>query len=693
MEPKAKSFTEVEGIVQDAIAQAVDFVESEITSDRIKAQRYFDGEVDIGYEEGRSSVVATKVRDTVRAVKPSLMRVFMSSARPVEYIPKGPEDVAFAEQATDYMHYVFNQNDGFRVLNDAFHDALIKKQGIVKVYWETTYRTETYSYTDLSQEERDYILSDMGISIVEEEMVMSMAMDEMGMEIEVPSFSMKVARSIPEGSLKIESVPPEEFFVNSQARTLDDAYVVCHRSEMRVGDLVAMGYPFEEVYDLDSLYGASDISEAEDIERRGYAQDDYEDQSGDPAMRNVAITEAYMRLDVEGTGVPVLHRMICGGSGYKLLDFDRVDEVPFAVFEVDPEPHTMYGRSLAELIMDDQDAATSIIRGVLDNVAMTNNPRIGIVDGAVNIDDVLNNEIGAIVRMRQAGAIQDLAVPFTAGQTLNALQYMDALVEQKTGVTQNVALNPDAMQSTTAAGVQATVDAAAAQVEVMVRNLSEGMRRMFGLLLRLHVKHTDEEQLMRMNGQFVPVDPRVWNADMDVQVNVGLGTGREMEKAAALQGILQIQQQVYQNYGPMNGLVSMTNIRNTLADVLAASGVRNAERYFAPITPEIEQQMLMMQQQQQQQMAQGQPDPNAAFLQAEQIKAQAKMNTDMMKMQLDAQKAAAEDDRKRDQMAQDLLVDAAKVYGQYGTQVDVARIKAEQDKLRTVANIAQGGSA
>ena len=697
MEPKAKSFTEVEGIVQDAIAQAVDFVESEITHDRIKAQRYFDGQVDIGYEDGRSSVVATKVRDTVRAVKPSLMRVFMSTARPVEFIPKGPEDVAFAEQATDYMHYVFNQNDGFRVLNDAFHDALVKKQGIVKVYWDTRYRTETYSYTDLTQEERDYILSDMGISVIEETMTMTVEMDQMGMEVELPSYSLKVSRSIPEGKLRIESVPPEEFFVNSQARTLEDAYVVCHRSEVRVGELVEMGYPFEEVYDLDSLYGASDISEAEDIERRGYSQDDYEDQSGDPAMRNVAITEAYMRLDVEGTGVPVLHRFICGGSNYKLLDFERVDEVPFAVFEVDPEPHTMYGRSLAELIMDDQDASTAIIRGILDNVAMTNNPRIGVVDGAVNIDDVLNNEIGAVVRMRQAGAMQEITVPFTAGQTLSALQYMDSLVEQKTGVSQNVALNPDAMQSTTAAGVQATVDAAAAQVEVMVRNLSEGMRRMFKLLLSLHVKNVDEEMLMRMNGQFVPVDPRVWNADMDVQINVGLGTGREQEKAAALQGILQIQQQVYQQYGPMNGLVSLTNIRNTLADVLAASGVRNAERYFAPITPEIEGQMMQMQQQQQMeqsQMAQAQmPDPNAAILQAEQIKAQAKMNTDMMKIQLDAQKAAAQDDRERDKMAQDLLVDAAKIYGQYGTNVDVARIKAEQDKLRTVANIAQGGSA
>ncbi len=693
MEPKAKDFTQIEGIVQDAIAQAVDFVESEITHDRIKAQRYFDGEVDIGYEDGRSSVVATKVRDTIRAVKPSLMRVFMSTARPVEYIPKGPEDVALAEQATDFMHYVFNQNDGFRVINDAFHDALVKKQGIVKVYWETKYRTETYTYTDLSQEEREYILADDNVSIIEEAMTMSLSVDEMGMEVELPNFSMQVSRQIPEGKLRIESVPPEEFFVNSQARTLDDAYVVAHRSEMRVGDLVEMGYAFEDVYNLDSLYGASDISEAEDIERRGYSQDDYEDQSGDPAMRTVAITEAYMKLDIDGTGVPVLHKFICGGSNYKMLDYERVDTVPFAVFEVDPEPHTMYGRSLAELIFDDQDAATSIIRGVLDNVAMTNNPRIGIVDGAVNIDDVLNNEIGAIVRMRQAGSVQDLAVPFTAGQTLGALQYMDQLVEQKTGVTQNMALNPDAMQSTTKAAVQASVEAAAGQVEVMVRNLSEGMRRMFKLLLNLHVKNVDEEQLMRLNGKFIPVDPRVWDADMDVQINVGLGTGREDEKVQALQFALQMQQQIYQNYGPMNGLVSLTNIRNTLADTLAAAGLRNAERYFAPINEEIEMQMLQMQQEQQAMMAQGEQDPNAAFLQAEQIKAQAKMNSDMMKLQLEAQKAAAADDLKRDQMAQDLLVDAAKVYGQYGTAVDVARVKAEQDKLRTIAGIAQGGQA
>jgi hypothetical protein len=222
--------------------------------------------------------------------------------------------------------------------------------------------------------------------------------------------------------------------------------------------------------------------------------------------------------------------------------------------------------------------------------------------------------------------------------------------------------------------------------------LADGLRDLFGIILRISNKNIDEEKYMRMNGMFVPVDPRIWNNSYDVQANVGLGTGREEEKAMALNMALQLQQQIYQTYGPQNGLVSLTNIRNTLADVLAASGVRNADRYFAPMTPEIEQQMMMQQQQAQEAMAQqGQPDPNAAFLQAEQMKAQAKMQSDIMKLQLDQQKAMAEDDRKRDQMAQDLLVDAAKIYGQYGSTVDVARVKAEQDKLRTIAGIAQGG--
>ena len=690
MELKPKSRREVEGIVQDAISSAVDFVESEISQDRIKAQRYYDGEVDLGYEDGRSKVVATKVRDTVRAVKPSLMRIFLSTAKPVDFVPRGPEDVAMAEQATEFMHHEFTRLNGYRVINDAFQDALVKKQGIVKAYWMTYPEAEIYTFTDLSDDELAYLTDDDEVSVIEQTTEMSISMDEMGMDIETPSHSVKISRQQEKGELCIESVPPEEFFINRDARNLKDAYLVAHRTDMRAGDLIAMGYDPEVVLNLNSMENGSEMTEAEVFERRGYDIDTSDEDEQDPSMKNVTVTEAYMRIDVDGTGIPVLHKLTCGGTAYELLDFEPCDELPFAKFEIDPEPHTFYGRSLAEIVMDDQDAATSILRSILDNVAMTNNPRIGIVEGAVNIDDVLNNEIGAIVRMRQAGSVQDLSVPFTAGQTLGALTYLDGLVESKTGVSRaSMGLDPDAMQSTTKAAVQATVQAAAGQVEVMVRNLADGMKELFGIMLRLSHKNVDEEQMMRMNGSFVPVDPRVWDSSMDVSINVGLGTGREEEKAMALNQALQMQTMVYQTYGPMNGLVSMTNIRNTLADQLAVAGIRNADRYFAPITEEIEAQML--QQQQEAQAQQGEAaDPNAAFLQAEQMKAQVKMQSDAAKMQLDAQKAAADNDLKRDQMAQDLLVDAAKVYGEYGTSVDVARIQAEQDKVRMIGQMAQG---
>ena len=689
MELKPKSIIEIEGIVSDAIEDAVSFVEGEIAEDRIKAQEYYDGEVHLCHEDGRSSVVATKVRDTVRAVKPSLMRIFLSTAKPVEYIPRGAEDVAMADQATEFMHHEFTRLNGYRVINDAFQDALVKKQGIVKAYWMTYPEAEIFTYTDLSDDEYTYLIEDDDVTVLEHSMEMVIEMDAMGMEMEMPIHSAKISLQKEKGELCIESVPPEEFFISRDARTMKDAYLVAHRTEMRAGDVVAMGFDPDEIFGLDSFEGGGDTSSSEEFARRGYDTDFSDEDPADPAMKSVTITQAYMRIDADGTGIPILHKLTCGGTKYKLLDLEPCDEVPFAKFEIDPEPHTFYGRSLAEIVMDDQDAATSVLRGILDNVAMTNNPRMAVTSG-VNIDDLLNNEIGSIVRMQQMGQVQDLSVPFHAGQTLSALTYLDGLVESKTGVSRaSMGLDPDAMQSTTKAAVQATIQAGAGQTEVMVRNLADGMKDLFGLMLRLTHKNIDEEQMMRMNGSFVPVDPRIWDGSMDVMINVGLGTGREEEKAMALNQALQMQQFVYQNYGAQNGLVSMTNIRNTLADQLAVAGIRNADRYFAPITEEIEMQML--QQQQAAQEAQGQPqDPNAAFLQAEQMKVQAKMQADAAKLQMDMAKNAQADDLKRDQMAQDLLVDAAKIYGEYGTKVDVARVKSEQDKNRMIGGIAQG---
>src|SRR6056300_1729253 len=697
----------VEGIIQKAVQDAVDFIEAEISEPRLKAQRYFDGETDIGYEDGRSKVVATKCRDVVRGIKPSIQRVFLSTENPVEFVPRMPEDVQVAEQMTRYANYKFMQNNGYRLLSDVFQDAMVKKTGIAKVMFEDKTRSEIYTVTNLTDEEYQYMVEPDDIEVLEHTVTASIEIDEMGVEIERPIHDAKVSRQIPDGDILIESIPPEEFFIDRNARSIDDFFVIGHRTDMTVGDLIAMGYDEDE---LGGVTGTMSTIESEaEFERRGYAVDEDDDESVDPTSKKVVVTEAYMKVDAEGTGIPQLYRFILAGAGYKMLSYELADEVPFAIFEVDPEPHAFFGRSLVDLVMDDQDAATAMLRGVLDNVALTNNPGLEIVDGQVSVDDLLNNEIGRIVRVKQLGAVQEMAVPFTAGQTLPALQYFDMLVDNKTGVSKAAqGLDPDVLQSATATAVAATMEGAAGQAEVIARNFAEGgMKRLFKLIASTIIKNTDKEEIIRLNNQFVAVDPRVWNADMDLIVNVGVGTGRENEKAAVLRETLQMQMSVWQQYGPNNGLVTMTNVRNTLADMLAAVGLKNAERYYLPVTFESEQQLIAQKQQEaamQAQQQQGMPasDPNQAFLAAEQMKAQGKMQVDMAKLQLDAQKAQADqqfkmhelamkDDLTRDEMVQDLAVKVAEILGKYGSAIDVAAVKAEQDAPRPHNEEMMGG--
>lgn len=679
MEAKPLSERDIQSIAQSAVENCVDFVESEVAPSRIKAQRYYEGEVDIGEEEGRSTIVATKVRDVIRSIKPSLMRVFLQTDRAVEFIPSGPDHVQFAEQATKFVNYKFEELGGYKVLADAIHDALLKKNGIVKAYYDTTVEGEIYDFNNLNDMEFTAIVNDDGIEVVEHVTRMEIEIDQMGMEMESPRHDLKVMRTAEMGDIKIESVPPEEFFVDASARSLEDAYAVCHRTDMRVGDLVEMGFAFEDVVELGNMDDSGSFADLEDFTRTGYV-DTHDDDEQDLSMRKVMVTELYIKMDVDGTGVPQLHRLLLGGDNYRVLDVEEYGHLPFAVFEVDPEPHTFFGTSVADLIMNDQDSATALLRGVLDNIALTNNPRTEILDGSVNIDDVLNNEIGGVVRVKQNGSIQPLTVPFVAGQTLSAIQYYDQEIENKTGISKaSLGLNPDALQAKTATAVMATMQGAASQTEIMARNLAEGgVSQLFKLLLKLVVENCDEETIMRVSGNnYEPIDPRSWDKKMDVSVNVGLGTGQEDQKQAALAQALQMQMQIFQAYGVGNGMVSLTNIRNTLADMLAMNGLRNSNRYFQPMDEQMEAQLM---QQQEMQKAQQPPQmtQQEAYIQAEQIKAQAKAQSDMAKVQLDAQKAMADDDLKRDQMDQDLLVDAAKILGQYGTAVDVAAVKTAQ---------------
>ena len=681
---------QIESIVSTAVQDAVDFIDGEIAPQRIKAQRYFDLEVDIGHEEGRSSVISSKCRDVVRGLKPSLQRVFLSSEKPVEFSPKSEEDVKVAEQATNFISYKFQQQNGYKLLNDVMQDALVKKTGIAYVYFDDKEETEIETFENLTDDEFALITSEENVEIIEHEMRTQAALDEQEIEIEIVQHDVKISRTLSKGDIAIKAIAPEDFFVDRNSRSVEENYVIGHSSEMRVSDLLAMGFELEDLASLANTEYSVVGDEAE-FERRGYSIDEGEDENTSAASKKITVTQAFMELDIEGTGKPILYQFICAGSNYKVLDFYEAEEVPYAIFEVDPEPHAFFGTSIVDLVISDQDASTSMLRGILDNAALVNNPAVQIVDGQVAVEDLLSNEIGRIVRVKSPNAVSEMAVPFTAAQTLPALQYFDQLVDNKTGVSKMAqGLDPDVLKSATATSVAASLEGQAGQAEVIARNLAEGgMKRLFKLMLNIMVKNSDKEEIIRLNGSFVPIDLQNWNVDLDLIVNVGIGTGREREKAVTLQQTLAIQQQIYQGYGPMNGVVTLSQMRNTLADLLALGGLKNADRYFMPMTPEIEQQMMMQQQQaaQQAQMAAGQmPDPMAMAMQTEQMKAQTRAQVDMTKAQMDNQykmhELAMKDDLQRDEMVQDLAIKVAELLGKYGTAVDVEEIKQEQKAVR-----------
>lgn len=650
----------VQSSIQAQVEAARDFVETDIAPDRLKAERYRDGEVDIGHEVGRSKVVATPVSDTIRAVKPALMRLFLQTD-PVEFIPRTPEDVQSAKQRTQMARYIFERENGFMVLHDVFDDALVKKIGVAKAYWDEQTEIEFDEYTGLSLEEVYFIAEQPDIEIED-------ITEETG-DDGLPSYGMKVSRTEDKGRIRLEALPPETFFWNAEAKSLEDATICGHSEEQTVGDLIAMGFDEAEVSDLDT---------ETDDEEENYRFDGEEDEeTSDPMAKNVLITEAYMNADLDDTGIPRKYKFILGGTGYKVLHHEPCDQVPFAVFEVDPIPHKLAGRSLAELLIQDQDAGTAMTRGVIDSINMANTPRVVAVKDQVDVDSLLNNETGGIIWADRLDAVREFSIGNGATMALPALQYHQQRLEAKTGVQGvGMGLDADALQNQSATSAGIAERAAMGQTELIARTLAEGgMKRLMMLIDALVRQHPDKNEVMQVSGEFVAVDPRSWSAETDVMVNVGLGTNRTEERTVAMNSMVQMLMSMVTTLGPNNPLVGLAELRAAIADLYRMQGIYDSSKYIKPFSREQEQ---AMQQQAAQQPQQQGSDPNAAFVQVEGMKVQQKAQSDMGKLQLEDKKAMMEDDRKRDEMTQKRILDAAQLFADHGVKVNEQAIVAEQ---------------
>ena len=606
---KGKPLTELEvgSIVSSEIKASLGYIGSDITEQRQKSLEYYFGEPFGNEQEGRSQVVSTDVSDVIESILPTLLRTFAASDEIVKCEPVTAEDEEVAKQASDYLNYVFNKdNDGFITLYTLFKDALIQKNGVAKIYWNTSNKVERETYEKLSEDEYTMLLDEDGVvakehteyedeSAKKEKNKILEQIEESGQPVDpmvldqientpIPNLhDVVIEREETYGKVKIEAIPPEEFLIERRAKSIEDANFVAHRTTSTRTQLIEAGFDSDKVYSLPA--DSQDKYNEEKTTRFRNLDYDYDSNAGEESTDEISIYECYIRIDEEGDGIAKLRKItLAGTEGYTILDNELCDSVPFVSVTPIMVPHRFYGRSVSEMTEDLQLIKSTVMRQLLDNMYLTNNNRVAVMDGQVNLDDLLTNRPGGVVRTK--GSPGQVMMPMQT-QTINnqafpMLEYLDTVREQRTGITRySQGMDADSLNKT-ATGVNTILSQAQMRVELIARIFAEtGVKDMFLKMFELVVKHQDKERIIKIRNNFVPFRPMEWRNRCNISISVGLGTGSRDQQLAILNNILQTQLKGLELQGSAVGpMVNLRNIYNTLSKIVENAGLKNPNAFF-----------------------------------------------------------------------------------------------------------------
>ncbi len=567
-------------LISQEVQNSLGFYSSDLATSRKEALKYYLGEPMGNEVEGRSAVVSQDLLEVVEAILPSLMRMFTQQDKIVNFEPTQPDDVPYADQISDYCNYIFTkENNGFDILYSMFKTALLQKNGFCKIYWKTSKEQKKESYKNLTEPEYQALLVDDEVEIIDFEQ------NEKNMfgQIEI-TYDVECQRVKDYSKVEIEAVPPEEILVSKRAKSIKDCDFIAQRVSKTVSELVDMGFNKKDVESLPTAEDQAFNTEA--IVRRSYDDEtsDMELSNIDPALRVVQITECYMKVDMDGDGIAELRKIIVGGSGYNnyvVLANEEIPLIPFAMVTAIPMPFRFFGLSFYDLLADVQQVSTTVTRQLLDNMYLQNSARTVVVDGQANLDDLLTSRPGGIIRVKSPNAVTPMQTPNFLNEGLSMLAKIDEIKEKRSGVPkQNTGLNPDTINKshTTATSTNQMMAAGTQRIELIARNFAEGVKDIFRNILAVVCEYQDQEKIIRLRGNFVPMNPREWTTKYDATVQVGLGTGNQDQRLQVLQQVLAVQEKLIQNGGM--GLVTPQNIFNTLEKYLENAGYKDATQFF-----------------------------------------------------------------------------------------------------------------
>jgi len=670
-----------EGFVGSLISEAVDYQDNELSAVRSDLADRYHGRFYGDESDGRSQVRDRSIHTAVGQVLPALLRVFTGSERLLEFQAQDPGDVGLAEQATDIVNHIFQEEcDGFKVLADAFKDSLVKRMGVVKYYWDDTPEIKVEAFTALTEQQVQVLLGEDDVEAINVRAYPDPDAPEEGIPlpdgtVQPPPnlHDVSIRRVTSKAKIRVEAVPPEEFIYSRDAKSVEESDFIGHRSYKTVSELVAMGYDRDLV---ESLSGTDDkfAINTEYLSRHPNSTG-RRNNNVEPGSRLVQYIEGYCRIDRNGDGHSELLRVCSMGNGYEVVHDEPCNEIPFAVFVPDPEPHSIEGLGIADLVQDLQRIRTVIMRNTLDSLAMSIHPKTVVLENAIpEMDDVLNSEIGSIIRARQPGAVQPLSTPFIGNQILGVWDWLRTEEERRTGVTQaSQGLDASHLQSTTAQAVDLMSRSSMARVEIIARQFTErGLKRVFKGIYDLLRRHQEKSRMVRLRGEYVPIDPRSWTSQMDVKVSMPLSGVSDAERMAYLTGVIQQQKEFIAQMGPDGPLANLGNLYTSLTKMAELAGYQDSGQFFRdpatfqPPPPPPPQ-----------------PTPEEVFRQAQTEQIQAELAIKQAELDLKRQSMLMDDDRKRDEMEADLKLKAKELEQKYKTEIDEQAIQDSMNTPRT----------
>jgi len=668
--------------------------------------------------EGQSAVVIPVIRDSLEWIAAQLMRVFDDARTPAVFEAEDEGDIQLAELETEGVRHVFmSENDGHTIIQDYIKDALLLRNGYIKVWWDPTAVTVRERYTGLTQEEvTDLIANRDEVEILEQrERQVDMpaspdappAQPPVAPNAQPPSmpqvsapgagnespaapltvFDITIRVKKADGRLRMACIAPEDVLVSNKATSanLDDVPFVEHKSTMTRSELISQGYEKDFV---DKLVPGK----REWLDIDALARDIVADQLSIPEMseserasQEIEVRDVILRVDYDRDGLTEL-RHICV-TGDKIADNEEIEECPIASGCAKRMPHRHTGISLYDDLQDLQAINSQLARESLNNLRLANNARTVVDWKNCNLTDLMTSRAGGVVRVngQPRAVVEAMQHPSNlTDQVLPMFEQLDKWREFRLGIGRDtLGLDPDALQDVTATAHLAGLSSATLKLEMMARCLAEGLRDAMIKARNLLVRHQKQPLFFKLRGKFQKVDPQSWKPDRSaIAVNVGLGSGNRPEQR---QNLMLLQQGMEK--AAAVGLVGPKQVYNAFQRWATMLGEDQPEQFVMdPDSQEFKQWM-----------AQHPPQPNPAVvaaqtrLQATQVQAQAGLQKAQIQEQGASQRAQAEVLHGALQGSEDRGVDMANIDSQVTRDLlkIIAQIVAAQYKQDPNANAGQ----